>query len=260
MAACAPRTTARNNTTNRGYDDANIIQKTRTTTGINKVTKNYKDGVYTGYGDMTSSGRQMAIVTVRNGRIVDVDLTTISPDSNTGDNNRAINAGNNPTTSINNIRTTGTGTTSRTTGINSNTDLRDNNVTGARTTTNKTPNTINSTANNTPGIINRFTRTTTNDTTHYNHNTNNEITKTGDGLTGTITDNTTARNIAGTINNTVDATLTRVRTMLTGSVIQNQGYDFDTSDIITNNTDANTKSSVRNWQLAIRRALDKASR
>ena len=40
--------------------------------------------------------------------------------------------------SINNIRTTGTGTTSRTTGINSNTDLRDNNVTGARTTTNKT--------------------------------------------------------------------------------------------------------------------------
>ena len=32
--------------------------------------------------------------------------------------------------------------------------------------------------------------------------------------TGTITDNTTAN--GGTINNTVDATLTRVRTMLTG--------------------------------------------
>lgn len=264
MVGCAPRNTVRNNNVNRGYNNTDIIKNTRTTTGINRRANNYKDGVYTGYGDMTTSGRQMAIVTVRNGRIADVDLTTISPNSYTNDN---YTTGNNATINTRNI--TGNNITdinTRTTGINSNTALNRNNITGTTNMTDDPPRTINSTANNTPGIMNRFTRTNTNDRTNYNQNTNNELTSTGNGLTGNLTDNNYAitnnrtNNIVGTITNTADSTIARVRAALTGSIIQNQGYDFDTSNITNNINDTDSLSYVSNWQLAVRRALVKASR
>jgi uncharacterized protein with FMN-binding domain len=247
MAGCAQRNTARNNNAYRGYNNTDIIQNTRTRRGINRNARNFKDGVYTGYGDMTSSGREMAIVTVRNGRIVDVELTTIDPNSNV------------------------TGTTNKTTGINSNTAVGRNNLTGSKNINKDNNNTITDTANNTPRVINRFTRTNTNDRRNYNQDTVNELTRTGNGLTGTLTDSNfeidnnlinsnRANNLTGTITNTVDQNLTRVRSIFTDSIINNQNYDFDTTNITNSFNDPNYNGYVKNWQLAVRRALDKASR
>lgn len=223
MIGCAPKNTARNNNMNKGYNNADIIQSTKTTTGSNKIPKAYEDGVYIGYGDMTSNGRQMAIVTIRNGKIADVDLTTISPASNisTVSTKNTQNS-----TNANNV----TGINTKTTGINSNAAIND-----------------------------KYTRSSNNGTL-YNHNTNTELTRTENGVTGAINDNSTARNLSNNIRNTVDEALSKISSMLTTSIIRTQSYDFDTSNIITNTTDATTKSSVRNWQLAVRRALNKASR
>lgn len=63
MAACAPRNTGRTDDINRN-------------TRNNAMVGQYRDGIYTGYSDGTGTNRQMATVTIRNGRIVDVDLTT----------------------------------------------------------------------------------------------------------------------------------------------------------------------------------------
>lgn len=52
----------------------------------NNVNANYKDGTYTGFGDARDNGNERAIVTIRNGRIVDVDLDRINQQggANTG--------------------------------------------------------------------------------------------------------------------------------------------------------------------------------
>lgn len=88
------------NDRNRVGNNNNRIE-TRRLSGINFAddnTRNYRDGVYTGRGDGRGSASEMAVVEIRNGRIVDIDLLTASPQQGitnnipgTGNNNQRGN-------------------------------------------------------------------------------------------------------------------------------------------------------------------------
>ena len=66
---------ARNNT---GTDVRRLTQQNN-----NKVNVIYRDGVYTGYGNAQANGNEMATVTIRNGRITDIDLDRTNQQSGT---------------------------------------------------------------------------------------------------------------------------------------------------------------------------------
>jgi uncharacterized protein with FMN-binding domain len=84
---------ARNNT---GTDVRRLTQQNN-----NNVNVIYRDGVYTGYGNAHANGNEMATVTIRNGRITDIDLdrtnqqggTNNTTGTRTGNRNAANNQG-----------------------------------------------------------------------------------------------------------------------------------------------------------------------
>lgn len=67
---------------------------------ISSTNANYRDGVYTGYGNSYANYNEVAVVEIRNGRIVDIDLVNA---------NRQGGTNNIPGTGTNNQRETGTG-------------------------------------------------------------------------------------------------------------------------------------------------------
>jgi uncharacterized protein with FMN-binding domain len=108
LSACATGNNSGNNRTgvrnNNGTDVRRLTQQ-----NTNNIT--YRDGVYTGYGDANGGGNQMATVTVRNGRIADIDLTTVGnqagPNNATGTGrNNQTGTGNRMGTGANNGTTT----------------------------------------------------------------------------------------------------------------------------------------------------------
>ncbi|WP_139905362.1 hypothetical protein [Clostridium thermarum] len=268
IAGCAPRNTARNNDYYR-----NNIQNTKYST----TQTRYKDGVYTGYSDTTVNGREMARVTIRNGRIVDVDLTTVTNDSK----NNANTTGTDRTTTRTS-KTTGTGT-----GI-----VNTRTITGTGTNTSRVGTGTYNTRNNNGFIINSATRnsnkkagmkndydmnntktgTTDNITRRNNTNAaNNNITSSpigtytpgvgvhsGVGISGINSYDANRLNTQGTLDTNQYGGITRLRSAFTGAILQNQNYDFDINNLGENLTDRTQIDSVRNWQLAVRRALEQA--
>ena len=91
LSACAgrndgmyERTRVRNNT---GIDVERLAQPNN-----NNVNYNYRDGVYTGYGNSNAGGNEMATVTIRNGRITDIKLMSVNGQGGT---NNTTGAGTN---------------------------------------------------------------------------------------------------------------------------------------------------------------------
>jgi uncharacterized protein with FMN-binding domain len=86
-----------NDTTNQlnqaGMQDSNNNVTDGTTnlrgsTGINNnAIAGYKDGTYMGFGNGNAEGVERAIVTIRNGRIADIDLTTVGQQESTTSQN-----------------------------------------------------------------------------------------------------------------------------------------------------------------------------
>jgi uncharacterized protein with FMN-binding domain len=98
----------------------------------NTATGNYKDGVYTGFGNGYTNGNEKATVTIRNGLISDIDLDSVSQQESlnyrdskgTTTNNQGITNNQNRNSNGNN---TGTGTL---TGTGAGTSPGTNNTTG----------------------------------------------------------------------------------------------------------------------------------
>lgn len=81
---------------NNGVTDGSTNQGR--TAGLNNntnVNANYKDGIYTGFGDAHNNGNERAIVTIRNGRISNVDLDRTNQQGGTNTGNAAGNGTNN---------------------------------------------------------------------------------------------------------------------------------------------------------------------
>ncbi|WP_163194581.1 hypothetical protein [Clostridium thermarum] len=249
IAGCTPRNTVQDNV----YKSKNIQNIKYSTT----QTK-YKDGVYVGYSDSTANGREMARVTIRNGRIVDVDLTTVVNDNQYNAN---IGGTNRTTTS------TGTGV------INTRT------ITGTGTNTSIVGTGNYSTGNANNGFI--INSATKNSNKYSDMNTGYDITITNTGTTGTgtsgtgvinngvhsgfgitgINSNTQNRlNTQGTLDTNQYGGLTRLRSVFTRAILENQTYNFDINNLGENLTEVTTIGSVKNWQSAVRRALDQAKK
>ena len=76
----------RNNgvTDNRTNVGRNIGLNNNNVTNINRVNVSYRDGVYTAYGNPHDGINEKATVTIRNGRIADIDLDRTSTQANIG--------------------------------------------------------------------------------------------------------------------------------------------------------------------------------
>lgn len=201
LTACTSRNnanTTRNNSNNQGSYTRNNVS-----------TAKYKDGVYTGYGDKTSNGNEMAVVTVRGGRIIDVNLTSV-------DTQGRNKYGNGTTSNISgtNNRTGGTGTGYGAIG----------GPAGAG---------------------------------YGTAGSNNYGTTDGTGVTGTPRGGTgtTGNNLGGSLTGTALDTYYQVRNSLASNMIQ-----YQTHNVAAPNTDGTMTNSVKNWQLAVKRALDKAAK
>ena len=217
LSSCAMGNNDNNNRV--GVRDNNGIGVRRLTQpNVNNAT--YRDGVYTGYGDNHRNGNEAATVTIRNGRIADIDLFTVNQQGGTifrngyGTNNLPRNGA-------------GMGTGTRT---GTGTDMGNRTgITGGRTTV--------------PGTVGEGT--------------------TGDGYVltpGRPIDNNTGigtrtgagNGITGGVD-TVNDAINGARTRLVRAILRDQRYD-----VTIDNTDTATTSTVNNWKLAVRRALDKA--
>lgn len=276
FTACTPRNTYRNNVTNQGSYTRN-----------NMTTAKYRDGVYTGYGDKTAAGNEMAIVTVRSGRIVDVKLSSLD---NQGRDIYGNVTGTTGTTTGTRTGTTGTstgtptGTTTGTTGTTTGkitTPAGRTTGTGYGTTTN-----IGGTGTGYGAIGGPASDGYTNPDTNYNAGgrtgygtgtsgmganygytgggstagNGNYGTTGGAGVTGTPGGGTgvtgsTVNNLTGAITGGTLTGYHQLRNALASNIIQ-----YQTPDVTMNNTDGSMTNSVRNWKLAVRRALDQASR
>jgi uncharacterized protein with FMN-binding domain len=75
LSACAVRDNNRNMVQN---DGGTGVRRLTQQNGYYDNAVGYRDGVYTGYGNNYTGGNEMATVTIRNGRIVDVDLTNVN--------------------------------------------------------------------------------------------------------------------------------------------------------------------------------------
>lgn len=228
LSACTVGNNRINDRNKVGYDGGIGTRRLSQENIINNTNLNYRDGIYTGYGDDHTNGNERAIVEIRNGRIANIDLARVNNTTRTG-----INTQTTPGTVIDNQMGTGIGTR-----------------TGTGTGTVNQPilrNTPGSTTNYMPG-------TTTGDWTQ-----NIDGSAIGNtGIPANIPRNTTGN--VGTNINTAGGGITQtgidgVRTNLTNMMIQNQSYDVN----VTNN-DSTLIGTINNWKLAVRRALDQARR
>lgn len=224
---------------------------------ITGVRNNYRDGVYVGYGNARGGTNEMAVVEVRNGRIIDIDLVSLDQQ---GYNNAISNMGGtgtrmssqgtiiggttNNTNTTRNSGTTGiTGTTGTGTRLNSG-------ITGTTT-----PNTTTGNNNNNQTIRNYNNAMGGN----TNGNTNN-IARNNNGIgggtgttTGTGTNMGIGTNGTGTAVGTAGNILDQARTSLISTMLRRQSYDVT----YTNNSTA-MSGTIDNWKLAVQRALAQA--
>lgn len=216
LTACTSRNnanTTRNNSNNQGSYTRNNVS-----------TAKYKDGVYTGYGDKTSNGNEMAVVTVRGGRIIDVNLTSVD----TQGRNKYGNGAN----------TDNTGNTAGTSaGAGTNIGGTANRAGGTGTGYGA----IGGPAGAGYGTVGSNSYGTTDRT----------------GVTGTPSGGTgiTGNNLGGSLTGTALDTYYQVRNSLASNMIQ-----YQTHNVAAPNTDGTMTNSVKNWQLAVKRALDKAAK
>lgn len=249
------RTGVKNNT------DITGRRMSETNDNIRRNT-NYKDGVYTGYGDAHRNGNERAIVQIRNGRIVNIILSNISQQRAT---NNTIITGEptltSPGTRIDNQ--TGTNMAAKNERITSNELTRGNIIEGQKITTpgsmKASPGT--STSENLPS--NR-TRDLTGNTTGTGAG--NTIGYTQGNIPSSVPRNTTGNIMGfgedqmnrvggGTMGTPVGTTLDGAKNSLINTMIQEQRADVN----IINN-DPRLTSTINNWKLAVSRALRQAGR
>lgn len=189
----------------------------------NNAQRTYRDGVYTNFGNGHSNGNERAIVTIRNGRIANIDLASVSQQEATNyGNTTGTRTGNQGTNNnqLGNFSGTNTGI-----GTGTNTGIGGNNATGIYNGVG---------TGTTTGINNRAA--------------------TGIG-TGTGINNTANTGIGQNAGNTAGDTLSRARTTLVNAMIQNQ-----TDNVTIDENDTNARNKIDNWKLAVSRALDQARR
>lgn len=219
---------------NNGVNDRNGVQNNGGTgarrlslqNNNNNANINYRDGVYTGYGDAHGDLNERATVEIRNGRIVDIDLANVNQRGGT------ITT---PGTGANNQRGTGLGTNNTTgntitPGTGNATDMR--NATGT---------------NNQAGPATGITRGNTVGMGNPAGTRNIAGTEPGTNITNGFG--------GGTVGGTVGTAVDRVRTDLVNMMIRDQRYDVN----YVNNDTALT-GTVDNWKLAVNRALAQARR
>jgi uncharacterized protein with FMN-binding domain len=225
LTACGNRNTAYktpgtnpNGTNLNMYQNNAISNDLRNNVGIHSTL--YKDGVYLGQGNKTSSGNQSAVVTIRGGRITDVLLKTLDAkgkEVKTAGNTTGSNINTAPygSTYGSNGGTTGGTTNGTSSGV----------VTGSN---------VMNTNPNLPGSP----------MTGPNFGTNLE----NNGVT--INNNTSV----GINNGTTLTTYDRVRRDLANAIVTNQTHN------VTINNAGNQVNAVNNWKLAVSRALATARR
>lgn len=243
MAAVVSLSLSACGTTRIGMNDRNRgTNITRISQPNDAFTGRYRDGIYTAYGDGHANGNESATIDIRNGRIVDIDFGNVALQRGYN-NNFAPGTGYG---TANRIGITGTAIGSRTgmdtgtgTGMGTGVGAGGNNQGGRINVTGSgyglTPGTI---TNTNPGSVVRKRVGT-----RINAGTGTGMTQGG---------NTTARTSWG--KNSGDV-LNRIKSDLETSMINHQTYAVE-----IDNTDRNLASTINNWKLAARRALEQASR
>lgn len=237
LSACAARNNRIYNRTGVGDNTGISTRRLSDITDINNRNGNYRDGVYTGYGNGHRNGNERATVQIRNGRIVDIDLSTVNQQgtiNNTTGNRLNTQDGTITGRRIDNQAGTNIG-------------LRNDTVTGSELARR---NVIGNREINTPGAIPWDTS--------GNFTGGNNIGNTTGGLPGNIVGNGTVNMKGyggGAMGTPVGTTLDGVRTSLENTMIQQQTYDVNIT-----NRDTTTVNTVNNWKLAVRRALEQARR
>ena len=230
-----------NGTTNFGRTSGTNITDT--------ARGNFKDGDYTNFGNSHDNVKERAIISIRNGRIVDIDLSTISQQG-------AANSGTR-TSYGTGFDTSANYDTNNLTGTNTGTRYGTGNATD--TNTGYTSGAGNSTANSYAANPGFGTDTGYGLGSGYDtgYGTNSEY-RVGTGLnntTNTGTTGITGTRTAAPINTNVNDTLNTTKTNLINAMLQAQ------SDNVTlSNTDKNMTTVVENWKLAVSRALNQARR
>lgn len=265
LSACAARNNGINNR-NGVTDNTRIGTRRLSNITENNMAGSYRDGVYTGYGNAHRNGNERAIVQIRNGRIVDIDLASVNQQGtinnvtgnrvNTGNGTitgNRMNTGNGATT--NNRMNIGNGTTTdgrignqSGTGV----GLRNNTVPGnqfAGGNTQRIPGMFQegNVPRNTTGLPGGNTIGNATDLTPGNIPSNIPNNATGLGRTNTNGFG------GGAMGTPMGTTLDGARANLENAMIQRQTYDVN----IANNDTAMT-STINNWKLAVQRALSQA--
>lgn len=253
LSACAVGNNRINDRNRVGY--GGIGTRRLSQYDISNINVNYRDGVYTGYGNNHRNGNESAVVEIRNGRIANINLDNVSQQ---GAANITTRTGGTTTTTpgtrIDNQRVTGNSNALRNTPGTTTDDMTGN------TTGDRTGDVTGNIVTNPPASVPRDTTGNLTGTTITNPQAN--IPR---NITGNITGNgrTNISGIGGTMGSNIGintgtnigTTLDVVKTRLVNMMIQRQSYDVN----ITNN-DASLTGTINNWKLAVRRALDQARR
>lgn len=226
LTACGNRNTSfRNSGINQGGANIGLNQ------GSNPgVTTTYRDGVYIGEGNKTTTGSQAAVVTITGGRISNVVLKTLDAKGKEINTNNRISTGNAGTAIGSNMGGTTNGTPGETT-QGTNDSMNGGTVGGAK-------------GGATSGAIDGTGGGRANGTASGNMVTG--------GTTGGATDGTTINGTTAggnTVNN-----YERVRRDLASAIVQNQTTNVTIGDV------GNEKNAVDNWKLAVNRALHRAKK
>jgi hypothetical protein len=203
--------------------------------GNNNTAGNFRDGTYTNFGNGHSNGNEKATVVIQNGKIVSIDLSSVSQqEANSYRDTGRMGLYNTP----------GTGTAA---GMDAGTN---NNLTGFGTGTNNNNGTI-------AGINGGPNNNTGTGTTGISTDTNN-ITNTGNG-TGIGTNTGTATGTGSNTNYNTDnangAAFNQAKTNLIAAMIQKQS-----DNVLDDNNDGTMGNTIDNWKLAVSRALYQARR
>jgi uncharacterized protein with FMN-binding domain len=226
----------------------------------------YRDGIYTGYGDAHRNGNERAIVEIRNGRMANIHFANVNQQgtvyntTRTGETNLTT-----PGTSIDNQTGTNMGAGNNTIPGNDvalrnnpNNALRNtpgtttDDMTG-NTTGDRTADITGNTTSNIPANIPRNTigNTTGNISTNTPANVPNNITGNTVGYGTNNTNMISGDNVGSNVGTSIDA----ARNNLADMMIRDQSYNVNFT-----NTNTALASTINNWKLAVRRALEQAAR
>lgn len=205
-----------------------------TTSGT--TTRSLRNGTYTGQGNKTASGNEIATVTISGGKITNITLRRVDA------NGKEI-----PITNTTTTPGTTSGITQTTPGTNQNM-----NAAGGSTPGTAAGNTLGSTPGTTSGTTSGTTNVTPGTTTTPGATTAPGTTTTTPGATTTPGTTTTTPGTTSGVAQQTTVNYYDVRNSLMSAMMKAQSYNVNIT------APSAASATIANWKLAVRRALDQA--